>query len=55
MAATRIINKFPELQSANINLLRRLMELAWMDGRASFYAEQARAIEAELIEKGAEL
>ena len=54
-AVTRIFQRFPELESANIELLRMLLGYAWIDGYRSYIDEKARAIEAELILRGESL
>ena len=54
-AAMRIIGKFPELESTNIELLRRLLAFAWMDGVIYNVQREQRRIEAELILRGADL
>lgn len=54
-AAMRIIGRFPELESSNIELLRQLLAFAWLDGVVSHTQREQRRIEAELILRGAEL
>jgi hypothetical protein len=54
-AVARIFDKFPELESTNVELLRMLLGYAWLDGYREYASEKARAIEAELILRGAEL
>lgn len=54
-AATRIIGKFPELESTNTELLRQLLAFAWLDGVVYNTQREQRRIEAELILRGAEL
>lgn len=53
-AVARIFQKFPELESANPDLLRLLLGYAWIDGYREWAGEQAAAIEAELILRGPE-
>ena len=53
-AVTRIVEKFPELESANLPLLRLLLEYAWSQGFAAYLEREGRRIEAELILKGYE-
>lgn len=54
-AVARIFAKFPELESANPDLLRLLLGYAWIDGYREYASEKARAIEAELILRGESL
>jgi hypothetical protein len=54
-AVTRILGKFPELESTNIELLRMLLEYAWVDGVRYDAGREAERIEAELILRGHEL
>lgn len=54
-AAMRIIGKFPELESTNVNLLRQLLAFAWLDGVTYYTQREQRRIEAELILHGGEL
>jgi hypothetical protein len=54
-AAVRIIGKFPELESTNTDLLRRLLAFAWLDGVVYNTQREQRRIEAELIMRGSEL
>jgi len=48
-AVARIFEKFPELESTNVELLRTLLGYAWIDGYREYASEKARALEAELI------
>jgi len=54
-AVARIFEKFPELESTNVELLRLLLGFAWIDGYMGYASEKARALEAELILRGGQL
>lgn len=51
-AVARIFEKFPELESTDVDLLRKLLAYAWIDGYREYASEKARALEAELILRG---
>ena len=51
-AVASIFGKFPELESANPDLLRLLLGYAWVKGYGAYASEKAEALEAELILRG---